>query len=145
MQITEQPDVGKWHGWSFPSLFQFGHDVLLVASPYQVKPFLHVFLMYKAVLFGTEELVEVELVELALHGDLVAFEDDPYRAVEGADAVAILTDWRQFADLDWTHVFALMRKPAFLFDGRNCLDHRALFDIGFHVHAIGKAPMSHFS
>ena len=83
--------------------------------------------------------------ELAPHGSLVSFEDDPYRAVEGADAVAVLTDWRQFAELDWARVFSLMRKPAFLFDGRNCLDHRALFDLGFHVHAIGKAPMSHFS
>ena len=83
--------------------------------------------------------------ELAPHGDLVAFEPDPYKAVEGADAVAVLTDWRQFAELDWARVFSLMRKPAFLFDGRNCLDHRALFDMGFHVRAIGKAPLSHFA
>ena len=83
--------------------------------------------------------------ELAPHGDLVAFEPDPYRAVEGADAVAVLTDWRQFAELDWNRVFSLMRKPAFLFDGRNCLKHRALFDLGFHVFAIGKAPLSHFA
>ena len=83
--------------------------------------------------------------ELAPHGDLVAFEPDPYKAVEGADAVAVLTDWRQFAELDWARVFSLMRKPAFVFDGRNCLDRKALFDLGFHVRAIGKAPMSHFS
>ena len=82
--------------------------------------------------------------ELARHGDLVSFEPDPCKAVEGADAVAVLTDWRQFAALDWSHVFSLMRKPAFLFDGRNCLDHHALFDLGFHVFAIGKAPLSHF-
>ena len=82
--------------------------------------------------------------ELAPHGASVAFEPDPYRAVAGADAVAVLTDWRQFQGLDWKRVFASMRKPAFLFDGRNCLDHKALFDIGFHVYAIGKAPMSHF-
>ena len=83
--------------------------------------------------------------ELARHGELVLFEDDPYKAVAGADAVAVLTDWRQFAELDWARVFSLMRKPAFLFDGRNCLDHQALFDLGFHVRAIGKAPMSHFA
>ena len=83
-------------------------------------------------------------VELAPHGDSVTFESDPYRAVAGADAVAVLTDWRQFAALDWRRVFDSMRKPAFLFDGRNCLDHKALFDIGFHVFAVGKAPMSHF-
>ena len=83
--------------------------------------------------------------ELAPHGSFVEFEEDPYKAVEEADAVAVLTDWRQFQALDWRRVFSLMRKPAFLFDGRNCLDHRALFDMGFHVYAIGKAPMSHFA
>ncbi|MBQ7722266.1 MAG: nucleotide sugar dehydrogenase, partial [Kiritimatiellae bacterium] len=82
--------------------------------------------------------------ELARHGDVVAFEEDPYKAVEGADAVAVLTDWRQFAALDWKRVYDAMRKPAFLFDGRNCLDHAALFQMGFHVYAIGKSPMSHF-
>ena len=83
--------------------------------------------------------------ELARHGDLVSFEEDPYRAVAEADAVAVLTDWRQFPALDWRKVFDLMRKPAFVFDGRNCLDRRALFDMGFHVRAIGKAPLSHFA
>ncbi len=82
--------------------------------------------------------------ELAPHGGRVSFEPDPYKAVEGADAVAVLTDWRQFAALDWARVYALMRKPAFLFDGRNFLPHRALFDLGFHVYPIGKPPMSHF-
>ena len=83
--------------------------------------------------------------ELARHGDLVAFENDPYAAVAEADAVAVLTDWRQFPALDWKKVFGLMRKPAFVFDGRNCLDRHALFDMGFHVRAIGKAPLSHFA
>lgn len=82
--------------------------------------------------------------ELAPHGDRVTFEPDPYKAVEGADAVAVMTDWRQFAALDWPRVYALMRKPAFLFDGRNFLPHRELFDLGFHVYPIGKPPMSHF-
>jgi len=83
--------------------------------------------------------------ELARHGDLVAFENDPYAAVAEADAVAVLTDWRQFPALDWKKIFGLMRKPAFVFDGRNCLDRHALFDMGFHVRAIGKAPLSHFA
>jgi UDPglucose 6-dehydrogenase len=36
-----------------------------------------------------------------------------------------------------------MIKPAFVFDGRNCLDHRKLFSIGFNVYPIGKKPLSH--
>jgi UDPglucose 6-dehydrogenase len=38
-----------------------------------------------------------------------------------------------------------MQKPAFLFDGRNITNPQALYDIGFNVFPIGKAPMTHFS
>jgi UDPglucose 6-dehydrogenase len=37
-----------------------------------------------------------------------------------------------------------MSQPAFIFDGRNILDHRRLFDIGFNVYPIGKPPLTHF-
>jgi UDPglucose 6-dehydrogenase len=37
-----------------------------------------------------------------------------------------------------------MKKPAFLFDGRNILDHRRLFEIGFNVYPIGKRSLTHF-
>jgi len=37
-----------------------------------------------------------------------------------------------------------MRKPAFIFDGRNILDHNNLFRIGFNVYPIGKKPLTHF-
>jgi UDPglucose 6-dehydrogenase len=36
-----------------------------------------------------------------------------------------------------------MQKPAFLFDGRNMLDHQALFDLGFEVYSIGKGHLTH--
>ena len=37
-----------------------------------------------------------------------------------------------------------MEKPAFLFDGRNLLDHRKLYEIGFNVYPIGKKALTHF-
>jgi UDPglucose 6-dehydrogenase len=37
-----------------------------------------------------------------------------------------------------------MAKPAFVFDGRNILDHQRLYGIGFNVYAIGRPPMVHF-
>ena len=37
-----------------------------------------------------------------------------------------------------------MVKPAFIFDGRNILDHRRLYELGFNVYAVGKAPLTHF-
>jgi UDPglucose 6-dehydrogenase len=37
-----------------------------------------------------------------------------------------------------------MRKPAFVFDGRNILDHEKLFELGFNVFSIGKPAYTHF-
>ena len=63
---------------------------------------------------------------------------DEYEAVEGADAVVVMTDWRHYPSLDWRKIFDSMRKPAFVFDTRNCLDREALAKTGFHIMNIGK-------
>ena len=75
--------------------------------------------------------------------DRIIFEDDPYKASEGAHAVAVLTEWGLYKDLDFERIKNKMIQPAFIFDGRNILDHKALFDMGFNVFAIGKAPLTH--
>lgn len=69
---------------------------------------------------------------------------DPYEAVEGAHAIAVMTDWKCFRDLDFRRIFDRMEKPAFLFDGRNLLDHDMLFELGFNVYPLGRKPMTHF-
>jgi UDPglucose 6-dehydrogenase len=51
--------------------------------------------------------------------DQIDFEEDPYKAAEGAHAVAILTEWKQYKELDYSRIYDSMAKPAFLFDGRN--------------------------
>jgi len=81
--------------------------------------------------------------DLADLGDRVAYEPDPYAAARGADALAILTDWQCFRALDFARVLSGMAQPAFLFDGRNCVDHTALYALGFNVYAVGKPPRSH--
>jgi len=63
---------------------------------------------------------------------------DAYSACDGAHALCILTEWDEFKTLDYTKIFASMAKPAFIFDGRNILNHAELRTIGFEVHAIGK-------
>jgi UDPglucose 6-dehydrogenase len=73
----------------------------------------------------------------------VSFELDPYAAAKDAHAIAILTDWAQYVDLDYEAIYKSMVKPAFIFDGRNILDHKKLYDIGFNVYAIGKPPLTH--
>jgi UDPglucose 6-dehydrogenase len=76
--------------------------------------------------------------------DRIGFESDPYRAAENAHAIAILTEWESYSKLDYKKIFASMKKPAFLFDGRNILDHNQLFDIGFNVFPLGKSQLTHF-
>src|SRR5215216_4305167 len=68
----------------------------------------------------------------------ITYEPDPYVAARNAHAIAILTEWPQYAELDYERIYSSMVKPAFIFDGRNLLDHRKLFEIGFNVYSIGK-------
>jgi UDPglucose 6-dehydrogenase len=63
-------------------------------------------------------------------------------AATGAHAIAVMTEWDEFATLDYQQVFNVMSKPAFIFDGRNILPHKLLREIGFEVYAIGKLAMS---
>ena len=72
------------------------------------------------------------------YSDQIEICDDPYAAVENAHAVAILTEWDEFKDLDYQKIFDKMMKPAFLFDGRSVIDSGNLNDIGFRVYSIGR-------
>ncbi|MBU4267422.1 MAG: nucleotide sugar dehydrogenase [Acidobacteria bacterium] len=82
--------------------------------------------------------------DLAGLDGFVEYEPDPYRAVVDAQAIAVITEWDIYRKLDFAKIFASMRKPAFLFDGRNILDHQKLFNIGFNVFPLGKPSLTHF-
>lgn len=60
-----------------------------------------------------------------------------YEACEGAHAIAVLTEWDEFKNLDWHRIYENMTKPAFVFDGRNLLDAEKLRSIGFVYYGIG--------
>lgn len=81
----------------------------------------------------------LELPELA---DQIEFEEDPYKAAEGAHAIAVMTEWKQYKELDYQRIYDSMLQPAFIFDGRNMLDHSALFALGFEVYSIGKGYLT---
>ncbi|KFM28912.1 UDP-glucose 6-dehydrogenase 1 [Auxenochlorella protothecoides] len=68
---------------------------------------------------------------------------DPYTAAHGAHAICVLTEWDEFAHYDYQKIYDNMVKPAFIFDGRNVLDHAELRKIGFIVYALGK-PLDPF-
>jgi UDPglucose 6-dehydrogenase len=74
----------------------------------------------------------------------VDYIEDPYKAAMGVHGIALVTEWAEYSELDYKKIFDCMEKPAFIFDGRNHLDHKALFDIGFNVYSVGKAPLTHF-
>lgn len=78
------------------------------------------------------------------HTDRITYEIDPYKAAQGCDAIALMTEWKVYRDLDYKSIYASMIKPAFIFDGRNILDHKHLYDLGFNVFPIGKPSMVHF-
>jgi len=80
--------------------------------------------------------------DLAGAGPRLSFTEDPYQAARGADAIALLTDWREYRELDYDRIHAGMARPPFLFDGRNLLDAERLHDVGFNVYAIGRPELS---
>jgi UDPglucose 6-dehydrogenase len=64
--------------------------------------------------------------------------EDPYEACKDAHAIAILTEWDEFKNYDWKRIYEGMKKPAFVFDGRNILDAEMMAKEGFVFNAIGK-------
>lgn len=63
--------------------------------------------------------------------------EDAYAACEGAHAIAVMTEWDQFRDLDWQRIYQSMTKPPLVFDGRNLLDRQTLVSLGFTYCGIG--------
>ncbi|GFZ03523.1 UDP-glucose 6-dehydrogenase family protein [Actinidia rufa] len=63
---------------------------------------------------------------------------DAYEATKDAHGICILTEWDEFKTLDYQRIFDRMRKPAFVFDGRNVVNVEKLREIGFIVYSIGK-------
>jgi UDPglucose 6-dehydrogenase len=72
-----------------------------------------------------------------------SFVEDPYKAVDGCHAIAVLTEWDLYRNLDFRKIFNTMTKPASIFDGRNIIDHKRCFDIGFNVYPTGKPALTH--
>lgn len=72
--------------------------------------------------------------------DSVEMADSALAALEGADAVVLVTEWSEFAAIDWSEAAARMARPL-LVDGRNFLDPGRLAAAGFEYEGIGKAAL----
>ena len=73
---------------------------------------------------ASEMLTTVEMAESAM------------AALEGADAAVLVTEWKEFRDLDWAAVAEAMARPLVV-DGRNYLDPAKLVEAGFEYEGIG--------
>lgn len=97
----------------------------------------------RIVITDPQALVNVPM-DLKNEKDYVELTKDPYDAARAAHAIAVLTEWKVYKTLDYQKIFDSMEKPAFIFDGRNILEHDKLFEIGFNVFPIGKSALKHF-
>lgn len=70
-------------------------------------------------------------------GDAVIYASDIYDAAKGADALLLLTEWKQFRLPSWARVHNLMRNPI-VFDGRNIYDPAEMRKNGFEYYSIGR-------
>ncbi|MDD4953152.1 MAG: UDP binding domain-containing protein, partial [Desulfovibrionaceae bacterium] len=71
---------------------------------------------------------------------LVEVAASQYGALKGADALAVVTDWNQFRNPDWTRVRELLSFPV-VFDGRNLYVPERMAEAGFAHYSIGRAPV----
>jgi len=89
------------------------------------------------------QALENARIDLKDDEGVIDYVDDPYEAVAGADAIAVMTEWSLYRELDYERIYRSMSRPAFIFDGRNILNHKRLHEIGFNVYPIGKAALTH--
>ena len=70
-------------------------------------------------------------------GDRVTYYEINYDALEGADALLIVTEWNEFRRPDFARMKSLLREPV-IFDGRNLYDPEEMRDLGFVYGSIGR-------
>jgi UDPglucose 6-dehydrogenase len=73
----------------------------------------------------------------AIYGDRLVYCDRPYGALEGADGLAIVTEWQEFRNPDFEVMRRLLRERV-IFDGRNLYEPKTLAGHGFTYYAIGR-------
>jgi UDPglucose 6-dehydrogenase len=72
-----------------------------------------------------------------IYGEKLSYFEQAYAALEGADALAIMTEWKEFVLPDFAKMRSLMHKPV-IFDGRNLYDPLQMKAAGFVYHSIGR-------
>jgi UDPglucose 6-dehydrogenase len=79
-------------------------------------------------------------VARGVFGDRVGYHTRNYDAVEGADALLIVTEWNEFRNPDFERLRRLLKEPV-IFDGRNLWEPADMAELGFTYHSIGRLPV----
>jgi UDPglucose 6-dehydrogenase len=87
-----------------------------------------------------EEQVDFDLSNLNSNYDksLIKFIKDPVSNISNYNLIAIMTEWDEFKNYDWQYIYSKIKKPAFIFDGRNILDVEKVKNIGFNYIGLGR-------
>ena len=80
----------------------------------------------------------IEVSKEALAGLAVEYVDDPYQATENADALIVVTEWRQFKQPDFRRLSKQLRSKT-IFDGRNIYNPARCTDYGLSYIGIGRS------
>jgi len=72
-----------------------------------------------------------------IFGDRIGYADTPYGAVEGVDALFLVTEWNEFRRPDFERMKRLMKQPV-IFDGRNVFEPKKMRERGFTYYGIGR-------
>jgi UDPglucose 6-dehydrogenase len=77
----------------------------------------------------------------AIYGDKMEFVTSQYEAVEGADALVIVTEWSEFRNPDFEKIKASLKAPI-VFDGRNVYTLEKMQELGFQYQSMGRAKVN---
>ncbi len=73
-------------------------------------------------------------------GDRIGYEHDQYRALDGAAALLIFTEWSDYRSPDFERMLDTLARPV-VFDGRNLYDPEQMAELGFDYHTMGRRPV----
>ena len=80
---------------------------------------------------------EAMKVAKGIFGSKIQYADSSYAALTGADALAVITEWNEFREPDFSRMRKLMRQPL-IFDGRNIYNPESLRALGFTYISMGR-------
>ena len=95
------------------------------------------------------EIYDPKVKDFQIHYDLsnlnsdydksmVKFIKDPISNISDYNLIAIMTEWDEFKNYDWQYIYSKIKKPAFIFDGRNILDLEKIKKLGFNYIGLGR-------